>query len=105
MNVGTLILEMCTPRAGEITALSGIRDGQRVCVGVVNQKDADSVTVDAIVERAEKAIEIFGAERVLLSTDCGFATFADNPIESAEQAERVLTLLSQARDVLRERHG
>ncbi len=105
VNVGTLILEMCTPRAGEITALSGIRDGQRVCVGVVNQKDADSVTVDAIVERAEKAIEIFGAERVLLSTDCGFATFADNPIESAEQAERVLTLLSQARDVLRERHG
>lgn len=104
VNVGTLILEMCTPRAGELSALAGIRNDQRVCVGVVNQKNATEETVESIVTRAEQAIAEFGAHRVLLSTDCGFATFADNPIESAEQAEKVLTLLAAARDELRTRH-
>lgn len=104
-NVGTLVLELCTPRAGELSALRGIREDQRVCVGVVNQKDSEADTVEDVLERAETAIAVFGPERVLLSTDCGFATFADNPIDDAREAERVLGLMAQARDVLRERHG
>lgn len=105
VNVGTLVLELCTPRAGELAALDGIREDQRVCAGVVNQKDMSTATVDGVVARAEAAIEAFGAERVLLGTDCGFATFADNPIDSAEQAEQILSVLAAARDELRSRHG
>lgn len=105
INVGTLILELCTPRAGELAALTGIRDDQRVGVGVINQKDSAGDTVENVIERAEHAIRFFGYDRVLLNTDCGFATFADNPIQSARAAERDLTLLAQARDHLRQHYG
>ena len=105
LNVGTLVLELCTPRAGELDALTGIRDDQRVGVGVLNQKDSANDTVEDVIDRAQHAIEFFGYERVLLNTDCGFATFADNPIQSARAAERDLTLLTQARDHLRTQYG
>ncbi|NLZ97212.1 MAG: 5-methyltetrahydropteroyltriglutamate--homocysteine methyltransferase, partial [Micrococcus sp.] len=105
INVGTLILELCTPRAAELDALAGIREDQRVGVGVLNQKDSATDTVDDVIARAEQAIELFGYDRVLLNTDCGFATFADNPIQSAREAERDLGLLVQARDQLRTRYG
>lgn len=105
INVGTLILELCTPRAAELDALTGIREDQRVGVGVLNQKDSATDTVDDVIARAEEAIELFGYDRVLLNTDCGFATFADNPIQSARAAERDLSLLVQARDQLRTRYG
>lgn len=101
INVGTLVLELCTPRAGELDALAGIRDDQRVGVGVLNQKDSADDTVEDVINRAERAIEFFGYDRVLLNTDCGFATFADNPIQSARAAERDLSLWSLARDHLR----
>lgn len=105
INVGTLILELCTPRAAELEALAGIRDDQRVGVGVLNQKDSTHDTVEDVVRRATQAIDFFGYDRVLLNTDCGFATFADNPIQSARAAERDLALLAQARDQLRTQYG
>lgn len=105
LNVGTLILELCTPRAGELDALTGIRDDQRVGVGVLNQKNSTHDTVEDVIDRAQRAIDFFGYDRVLLNTDCGFATFADNPIQSARAAERDLTLLAQARDHLRVQYG
>jgi hypothetical protein len=37
--------------------------------------------------RPRRAIGLFGAERLLLHPDCGFATFADNPICSAAVAQ------------------
>ncbi len=78
VDVGTLTLELCTHPVDDV---------------------AD------VVERAEKAIGLFGAERVLLNPDCGFATFADNPIVSADVAEAKLAVLAQVRDLVRDRHG
>lgn len=105
VDVGTLTLELCTHRAGEIDVLATLPDDRRIGVGVLNQKDHRVDEVVDVVERAEKAIRLFGAERVLLNPDCGFATFADNPIVSAEVAEAKLTVLARARDLLRDRHG
>ena len=50
------------------------------------------------------AIQMFGASRVRLNPDCGFATFADNPISSAATAEKKLANMAQAAARLRERH-
>ena len=47
---------------------------------------------------------VLGPERVLLTPACGFATFADNPIASAEVAEGKLTAMAVASARLRERH-
>ena len=47
------------------------------------------------------AIGLFGAERVLLHPDCGFATFADNPICNASGAEAKLAVIAQALERIR----
>jgi 5-methyltetrahydropteroyltriglutamate--homocysteine methyltransferase len=49
-------------------------------------------------------VQLFGVDRVLLNPDCGFATFADNPIAPAAVAEEKLRVLARAARALRERH-
>lgn len=105
VGVGTLVLELCTSRVGEMGLLSTIPEDRRVGVGLVNPKDQRIHRLETVLARAEHAISLFGAERVLLNPDCGFATFADNPIVTAEVAEADLKVLVKARDILRERHG
>ncbi len=102
--VGTLFLELATPRAGELEVLRALPGDKRIAVGAVNQKHERVETVDEVVARGERAISAFGAERVLLVPDCGFATFADNPIASARIAQEKLAALAGAARVLRARH-
>lgn len=104
INTGTLFLELCTPRAGEADVLRGLPGDRRVGVGVVNQKSRHVETADEIAASAERAIAIFGAERVILNPDCGFATFADNPIASAGIAERKLAAITEAARILRRKY-
>jgi 5-methyltetrahydropteroyltriglutamate--homocysteine methyltransferase len=96
MKVGAYLLEMCTPRAGEMEILRALPGDARVGVGVVNQKHADPEQLDEVAAKIGKAIDLFGAERVLLHPDCGFATFADNPICSASSAEAKLSVIARA---------
>ena len=101
LDVGAYFLELCTPRAGEIEVLKGLPDDRRIGVGVVNPKDPRIETVDEIVAKARRAADLFGRERVLLNPDCGFATFADNPVTSAAVAEGKLRAIVAAAGRLR----
>jgi 5-methyltetrahydropteroyltriglutamate--homocysteine methyltransferase len=103
VKVGTLLLELCTPRAGELDVLADLPCDVRVGVGVVDQKQERVETVADIAARAERAISLFGEERVLLTPDCGFATFADTPIASATVAEAKLRAITDAVALLRKR--
>ena len=105
LNVGTLFLELCTPRAGEIELLKALPDRIRIGVGVCNQKHSAIEAIEEITNKGEQAIQLFGKERVLLNPDCGFATFADNPVSSDRVAEAKLSAMAQASARLRERHG
>src|SRR4030095_15195467 len=99
--VGTLLLELAPPRAGELDVLADLPRGVRLGVGVVDQKQDTVETVDEIAARAGRAVALFGPERVLLTPDCGFATFADTPIASASIAEAKLRALVAAAEVVR----
>ncbi len=99
--VGTCFLELCTPRAGEMEILRALPERLRIGVGVVNQKLARVESVDEVVAKAKEAVRCFGRERVLLTPDCGFATFADNPIASAAVAEAKLHAIATAAARLR----
>lgn len=105
IRVGTFMLELATPRAGEIEVLRELPDDCRIGVGVINQKLAQTEDVGTVVARAEAAIALFGAERVLLNPDCGFATFADNPLASSRLAEAKLKVIATAAARLRDKHG
>jgi len=101
LDVGTLFLELATPRAGELTVLAELPHDLRVGVGVVNQKHERVEAVEEIADRARRAVKVFGPERVLLTPDCGFATFADNPVASAGVAEAKLRAIVQAAEIVR----
>lgn len=105
LRVGTLFLEMATPRAGEMEVLRELRDDQRIGLGAVNQKHEEIESVDEIVDRGRRAARLFGPRRVLLNPDCGFATFADNPVSSARVAEGKLRALARAAERLRGEFG
>ena len=96
-QVGSLFLELCTERAGEAEVLRAIPSDKRIAVGVVNQKLDAVEPVEEISRRISAAVDLFGRERVLLTPDCGFATFADNPVASAAVAEAKLSAIVEAR--------
>lgn len=104
IRVGTYLLETCTPRAGELELLRELPDDARIGVGVVNQKLDRVEPAEEILAHGERAVQAFGAQRVLMHPDCGFATFADNPVASAAVAEKKLKAIAEASRVLRERH-
>ena len=101
LEVGTLLLETCTPRAGELEILRELPADRRIGVGVVNQKLDRVEPAEDIVARARRAVDLFGPERVLLTPDCGFATFADNPVSAPDVAEAKLAAIARAAEVLR----
>ena len=105
LEVGTLMLELATPRAGEIEVLRELPSDRRIGVGVVNQKHAEIESVEEVMAKAETAIALFGAERVMLNPDCGFATFADNPLASSRIAEAKLASIATAAQRLRDKYG
>lgn len=96
VKVGAYLLEMCTPRAGEMEILQALPQEARIGVGVVNQKDVRTEGADEVAARIAHAIDLFGRERVLLHPDCGFATFADNPICCTGSAQDKLAAIAQA---------
>jgi 5-methyltetrahydropteroyltriglutamate--homocysteine methyltransferase len=102
MRVGAYLLEMCTPRAGEMEILKALPDDAFIGVGVVNQKRSETESVAFVTDKIERAVNSFGRGRVLLHPDCGFATFADNPICGPEGAEAKLAVIAKAARALRE---
>jgi 5-methyltetrahydropteroyltriglutamate--homocysteine methyltransferase len=103
LPVGTFFLEMATPRAGDLEALRDLPAGARIGLGVVNQKLDRVESLEEITSRVEAAVRLLGADRVFLNPDCGFATFADNPLASADVAEQKLAMIVAAARAVRER--
>ncbi|MCA9119192.1 MAG: sulfurtransferase TusA family protein [Planctomycetaceae bacterium] len=101
LQVGGYFLEACTPRAGELEVLTSLPADRRIGIGVVNQKLDAVESVADIRQRISQAVELFGADRLVLTPDCGFATFADNPIASARTAEAKLAAIVAARNYFR----
>jgi 5-methyltetrahydropteroyltriglutamate--homocysteine methyltransferase len=101
LPVGAFLLELCTPRAGEMDALLDLPQTCKVGVGVVNPKTDRVETEEEILTRMRRAVELFGPERVYFHPDCGFATFADNPVASAALATAKLTAMANAAARLR----
>jgi 5-methyltetrahydropteroyltriglutamate--homocysteine methyltransferase len=99
--VGALLLEACTDRAGDMALLRAIPDDKRLGVGLVNQKLDVIEPFEAVLPRAQRALALFGADRLILHPDCGFATFADNPIASARVAAGKLAVLARVASALR----
>lgn len=102
------MLEFSTPRAGEIQTLfknEFMRNHATIGLGVINPRNDKIESVDEIVQSAKNLLEFIPKNRILLNPDCGFATFANRPLNSYEIISAKLNALNNAKIALREKYG
>ncbi len=105
MRVSQWVLEFATPRAGDLGVLKPLAGLRELGLGVVNPRTAEVESPDAIVGRVEEALQYFRPEQVFLNPDCGFGTFAEAPVATAEVASAKLRAMVRAAEILRRRYG
>ncbi len=105
MNVDQLVLEFATPRAGELEVFKEYENLKEIGLGVVNPRTDEIDAPKAIVDRVKEALRYFEPERVFLNPDCGFGTFAERNVNTAELAFRKLQSVTAAAEMLRQEFG
>jgi 5-methyltetrahydropteroyltriglutamate--homocysteine methyltransferase len=101
MHVDQFVLEYATPRAGTLEALRNLPPASLIGFGAVNPRTLEVEAPHAIAQRAREVAALLAPERIHLNPDCGFGTFADRPVASADLAERKLAALAAAARELR----
>jgi len=101
MDVDRLVLEFETPRAGELAVFGEYPTDKEIGLGVVNPRTEEIEPAEAIAARVREALQYFPPEKVYLNPDCGFGTFAERCVNSAETAYRKLRSIAQAAEQLR----
>lgn len=107
LKVDMLALEFSTPRAGEVSKLfyNNFLDERIILgLGVVNPRNDVVESVEQIMALAEEALEFLPPERIWLNPDCGFATFANRPLNPYPVIEEKLAVMVEASKRLREKH-
>jgi 5-methyltetrahydropteroyltriglutamate--homocysteine methyltransferase len=90
--VRQFVLEYATERAGDLLELSVPELG----LGVVNPRTETVETVDDVKRSIDRALKIYGLERLFVNPDCGFATFSNRPVNSSDIALRKMKTIAEA---------
>lgn len=94
LHVTQLVLEYATDRAGALLAFTG----KEIGLGVVNPRTDRIETPADIRGVIDKALELYPAERIFLNPDCGFGTFSNRPMNTAQiAAAKVAAMVETAR--------
>ncbi|MDG6905280.1 MAG: cobalamin-independent methionine synthase II family protein [Nitrososphaerota archaeon] len=102
MKVNQYVLEFATERAGKLSVLDGLSSGgKELGLGVVNPRTSVVESSSEIASKVREAMKYFDPSCIFLNPDCGFATFAETPLNSAETAYRKLASMSAASAELR----
>lgn len=101
MKVDQLVLEFATPRAGNVSVLESLSGNKELGLGVVNPRTDVYETPEQIAAKVRGATKYFDPSDIYLNPDCGFATFAETPLNSAKSAYKKLLAMSTASSELR----
>jgi 5-methyltetrahydropteroyltriglutamate--homocysteine methyltransferase len=101
MNIDQLVLEMATPRAGELDVFKEYANEKELGLGVVNPRTDDIESPTMIVQRVKEVLKFFAPEKIYLNPDCGFGTFAERCVNTPETAYRKLKAIGEAAESLR----
>jgi 5-methyltetrahydropteroyltriglutamate--homocysteine methyltransferase len=105
MDVDQLVLEMATPRAGEIEVFKEYANEKEIGLGVANPR-TDTIEKPAeIVARVKQMLKYFDPDKIFLNPDCGFGTFAERCVNTPEIAYRKLQSISEAAELLRREYA
>jgi 5-methyltetrahydropteroyltriglutamate--homocysteine methyltransferase len=104
MKVDQFVLEFATPRAGSLSVLEGMSSsGKELGLGVVNPRTDLVETSEQIEAKVKEASKYFEPSDVYLNPDCGFATFAETPLNSVNIAYKKLLAMATASSDLRKK--
>ena len=92
LGVRQLVLEYATERAGAPVFVPGKELG----LGVVNPRTDAIETPEQIRASIEGALRLYPAESIFLNPDCGFATFAERPMNREPIAAAKLRAVVEA---------
>jgi 5-methyltetrahydropteroyltriglutamate--homocysteine methyltransferase len=92
IHVQQLVLEYATERAGHLLTCADKELG----LGVVNPRTEAIESPETISAAIAQALQLYPAERVFLNPDCGFGTFSNRPVNSAEVARHKLRAIVDA---------
>jgi 5-methyltetrahydropteroyltriglutamate--homocysteine methyltransferase len=101
MQVQQLVLEYATDRAGSVEVLGDLPADKEIGLGVCNPRSAEIESVDFIVAKVKPLLQHRRPEQIYLNPDCGFGTFAERPVNTADVAAQKLRAIHQAAEVLR----
>ncbi len=101
MRVDQLVLEMATPRAGELEVFKEYGNEKELGLGVVNPRTDEVEEPAAITQRVKRVLRFFDPEKIYLNPDCGFGTFAERCVNTPEVAYRKLQSVAEAAKRLR----
>lgn len=101
MRLDQYVLEYATPRAGDQALLAELPRSAHIGFGVVNPRTSELEDPVAIAARVRELARDLGHERIHLNPDCGFGTFAERPMNSAECAADKVRVLAEAARLLR----
>jgi len=105
MHVDQLVLEMATPRAGELEVFKEYRNEKELGLGVVNPRTDEIEDPATIVQRVKRVLEYFDPDKIYLNPDCGFGTFAERCVNTPETAYRKLKAVHAAAQMLRQEYA
>jgi 5-methyltetrahydropteroyltriglutamate--homocysteine methyltransferase len=105
MNIDQLVLEMATPRAGEIEVFKEYRNEKEIGLGVANPRTDIIEDPRQIVSRVKDVLKYFDPDKIYLNPDCGFGTFAERCVSTPEIAYRKLQAISEAAEILRREYA
>jgi 5-methyltetrahydropteroyltriglutamate--homocysteine methyltransferase len=101
MNVDQLVLEMATPRAGEVEVFKEYSNEKEIGLGVANPRTDEIEKPVQIVSRVKEMLRYFDPPKIFLNPDCGFGTFAERCVNTPEIAYRKLQAITEAAEILR----
>jgi 5-methyltetrahydropteroyltriglutamate--homocysteine methyltransferase len=96
-KVDRLNLEFAYPGTGDLSDLSLVPDHLCVGLGVIDVRSEQIQAVEEIVELAQRAVALLGADRIALNPDCGFAPDAGEPPTIDEAYEKLCRLVAAAK--------
>jgi 5-methyltetrahydropteroyltriglutamate--homocysteine methyltransferase len=105
MHIDQLVLEMATPRAGELDVFKEYANEKELGLGVVNPRTDEVESPAMIVQRVKQVLQYFEPTKIYLNPDCGFGTFAERCVNTPETAYRKLKAISQAAEMLRQEYA
>lgn len=100
LRLDRLLLEYDSPRSGGFDALRHVRPETTVVLGLLTTKTGTLEDAEEVRARIREAAEVVPADRLALSTQCGFASVdIGNPVTPAEQEAKLRLVVELAREL------